>query len=194
MEKTVAVSTRRYYRRMLFFYTAVIVLLGALSVGVGLLAFFPASLGDGYGAALLSMRNIERTLVVKVAGLYAVMTVLIMLAIAFLHVFFSHRIAGPAFRLGREAEQIGRGNLKANFQLRSKDNLTDMADFLKQAASRYRETIIALDRHATIIKMQAESLSGAAGRQKGGAAPGQAVEELSTNVRNIDKILSEIRA
>ena len=122
MENIARSSTRRYYHIKLFFYTFCIIVLGAVSSGVGIFALFPSSLGEGYGKALLTIQMMEQALLVKIVWLYVVMAIFFIPAIAFLLMFYSHRIAGPAFRLGREANLIALGNLKADFHLRQRES------------------------------------------------------------------------
>lgn len=192
METVKTAFTRPYYRRKLFFATFVIVLLGSLCVAAGLRALFPSELGARYGDAIMTLRNIDRMLVPRAAGLFAVMTGLLVLAIAFLHLFYSHRIAGPAFRLGREAERIARGDLKADFQLRKKDNLTDLADALKLTARRYREAVIVIERHAVRLEEQAVKL---AETERPGSDPAIAatLRDMTAAVKAAEKMLSVIR-
>ncbi len=193
MENVARSSTSRYYHGKLFFYTFCIVVLGAVCGGIGIFMLFPSSLGEGYGAALLTIQRMEQALLVKVIWLYIVMAIFFIPAIAFLLMFYSHRIAGPAFRLGREAELIARGNLKADFRLRQKDNLTDIEAVLKQVAVRYRDTVSALKNQTTAMETQAESISGMVQQGKDRVALESALDELSSKIKNIDKILSEIR-
>jgi methyl-accepting chemotaxis protein len=193
MEKAARSSTGRYFHRKLFFYTFCIVVLGAVCGGVGIFALFPSSLGEGYGKALLTIQRMEQALLVKIVWLYVGMAIFFIPAIAFLLMFYSHRIAGPAFRLAREAELIGRGDLKANFQLRQKDNLTDIEDSLKHVAVRYRDTISTLKDQTTAMETQAESIAGMVQQGKDRVAIESALDGLSGTVKNIDRILSEIR-
>jgi methyl-accepting chemotaxis protein len=192
MESIGTSSTRPYYRMKLFFFTFVIVLLGALCAAAGLLTLFPSALGTKYGVAIMTLQNIDRMLVSRAAGLFAIMTGLLAMTITFLHLFYSHRIAGPAFRLGREAERIGRGELTADFQLRKKDNLTDLEDALKRAAHRYRETVLALDRHAVSMKEKAGVLRAA---KEGVSDPALAsvLQEMTLDMKKAEKLLSEIK-
>jgi methyl-accepting chemotaxis protein len=141
----------------------------------------------------MTIHRIQQGLAGKVAGLYAMAAFFLIFAIAFLNVFFSHRIAGPAFRLRREAELIGRGNMKATFKLRPGDHLADVADSLKKTASRYGETVNALEQHARLVAAGAEAVSGLLERGKDGTAIEQAIADMSRSVKSIDAILAEIK-
>ena len=88
--------------------------------GAAVFLFLPSHLGDSYGAVNSAIRDMEQVLAAKVAGIYAIMAVFIALAVVVLHLFYSHRIAGPAYRLSREAEALGQGNFKGNIRFRKK--------------------------------------------------------------------------
>lgn len=186
-------STRRYYHRKLFLSTFCIVVFGAVIGGLGIFALFPSSLGEGYGKALLTIQGMEQELLSKILWFYGAMALFFIPAIAFLLMFYSHRIAGPAFRLGREAGLIARGNLKADFQLRQKDNLTDIENNLKLVAARYRDSVITIKAQTESLEARSESLSGMVQQGKDQGLLGHALDEISSEVKTIGNILSEIR-
>ncbi len=53
-------------------------------------------------------------------------------SVGFLTLFISHRIAGPVFRLKREIHRLQEGALTANFSIREKDQLKDLANALQE--------------------------------------------------------------
>jgi len=193
MNNSALSPTRLYFHRKLFLYTFFIIVIGSLCGGIGIFAFLPSSLGEGYGKALQTIHGMEHELLVKIIWLFVVMAIFFIPAISFLLMFYSHRIAGPAFRLGREANLIAQGNLKADFRLRSKDNLADIEDALKQVAVRYRDTVSTLKKQAATMETQAESISGMVQQGKDRAALESALEEISGTAKKIDTILSEVR-
>jgi len=193
MENNAYTATRRFYHRKLFLYTFGIIVLGALCGGLGIFTLFPSNLGGNYGAALLTIQKMGQELLVKIVWLYVVMALLFVPAIAFLLMFYSHQIAGPAFRLAREANLIGQGNLKVDFRLRKKDNLADIENNLKQVAYRYRDTVIALKTQTTSMETQLESISGMVQHNRDRTELDSALDELSGKVKNVDALLSEIR-
>lgn len=186
-------STRRSYRALLIFYTLSIVLVGAAVAAAWVFVVFPTSLGEGYGAVIATVQRMQNILLGKVALIYVVMTVFMVGALIVLHLFYSHRIAGPAYRLSREASVIAKGDLTGNIRFRQKDNLTDMADTLNQVAARYRGRVAALKDHVTIIEAQVNLMQQLA--QKGEQAPAleKHMEEVRSNLKNISQVLSEVR-
>ena len=191
MEK---ISTRHQYRTRLFSYTLFIVVLGAALAGAGVFALLPPELGKGYGDVIATVRGIEGMLFRKVALLYIGISLCIMLAMVFLHLLYSHRVAGPAFRLGKEAAKIGQGNLSGNIRFRQKDNLTDMADTLSDMAAQYRNRIDGMKDRLAAVETQSKTLSDLIQQGKNGTDLDRAADELTVNVRKIDEILSEMRA
>lgn len=187
------ITTRHFYRTRLFVYTLIVVLLGAVFAGVGVFALLPSGLGEGYGAALSTVKGIGDILLQRVAALFVAIAAGIVVVMAVLHLFYSHRIAGPAYRLGREAAKITEGDLGGNIRFRQKDNLTDMADTLNEVAVRYRGRIDAVKNQLSRIEAQSEALSTLIQQGKNGQALETAADEIVDNINTIDRILSETR-
>jgi methyl-accepting chemotaxis protein len=186
-------STQRRFGLYLFASTLIIVLLGAALGGAGVFALLPANLGEGYVAVLSTVQGMERTLLERVAGIYAVMSIFIISAVMLLHLFYSHRIAGPVYRLGRESEAIGQGRLTGTLRFRLKDNLTDIGDSLNQAATRYRVRVETITDHLSLIDMQVDIAATLI--QQEGKAPAleQTAIEMKTILKNVSAVLSEVR-
>ncbi len=121
------------------------------------------------------------------------MSIFIIGAVMLLHLFYSHRIAGPVYRLGRESQAIGQGRLKGNIRFRQKDNLTDMGDSLNQAAARYRVRVETLKEYVSLIERKVDSAETLI--QQGGKAPAleQTTDEMKTILKNVSAVLSEVR-
>ena|ERR1700690_878262 len=186
-------TTRRNYRLFLFVNSLVIVLLGAVITGWGVFWSFPVDLGQGYHNVQAMVREIGNVLFWRVAMLYAVTSLLIVLAMVALHLVYSHRIAGPAYRIGLEAARIAQGNLTGNIKFRQKDNLTDMADLLNNMASQYRGRINAVRDSLAIIDIQSKKVSDLIQQGKDGVALEQITGDISNNVKKIESSLSEMR-
>jgi len=171
----------------------VIVLLGAVFAGWGVFWSFPAGLGEGYHSVQAQVREIGNALFWRVAILYVVISLFILLAMVVLHLLYSHRIAGPAYRIGRETARIAGGDLTGNIQFRRKDNLTDMAESLNEVAERYRSRINDVKESLTVVETQAKSASDLIQQGKDAAALRQAAEAIANNVKRIERTLSEMR-
>ncbi len=188
------VASRYQYRTRLISYTFIIIVLGAAVAGVGIFALLPSELGHGYGDVVSTVQGIASALLGKVTALYLAIAVCIVVAMIFLHLLYSHRVAGPAYRLGLEAAKIGEGNLAGNIRFRRKDNLTDMADSLNQLAEHYRQRVEGVNRQLADLDAQAAVIAELIQKQKNGPALEQAVEDALGRIEKVDAILTEIRS
>lgn len=64
-------------------------------------------------------------LTVSITGIFSAVTVL------YLSVRVSHRIAGPAYRMKKDIEEMMKGDWERSFQLRKSDSLKDLASSLR---------------------------------------------------------------
>ena len=60
------------------------------------------------------------------------------LVVALLTIFISHKIAGPLYRLKKEIDALGDGNLGVNFYIRTDDQLQNLSGSLNQMVSSLR--------------------------------------------------------
>jgi methyl-accepting chemotaxis protein len=188
-----AFTTQRNYRLLLWSKTFGIVLIGAAIAVWGFFWSFPAGLGEGYHNVLAAVQAIRTELFWKIATVYAVIGILCISAIAVLHLFYSHRIAGPVFRISREAARIAQGDLSGKIAFRPKDSLAEMADMLNDVASRYRGRISTVKECLAVIDEQSKTMSDLMQQGKDDVALKQASEIITNNVRTIERSLSEIR-
>ena len=187
------IVTHKHYRLILFLSTFVIVVLGALLSRVGLLMLFPSTLGNDYGSLISTIEWMDQVILSRVAGVYAVLSLFIAIAVIYLHLFYSHRIAGPAYRLGREAVLLGSGNLRGNIRFRLKDNLTDMADELSRTASEYQKRVQTMRDILARIEAHSVTLSGLVERRDGPADMEHALEQVNGDLKKLNSVLAEIR-
>ncbi|OGP13162.1 MAG: hypothetical protein A2052_00405 [Deltaproteobacteria bacterium GWA2_54_12] len=107
-------------------------LLGGAAV-VALLYFsLSRSLGDSYGSAIYTIHELKiRVLPLIFASSYSILILgLVTAAIAVISVLFSHRIAGPLYRLEKSLEAIASGDLTVATRFRGMDQLSALADEL----------------------------------------------------------------
>ncbi|MGC1455706.1 MAG: methyl-accepting chemotaxis protein [Nitrospirota bacterium] len=186
-------TTRRNYRLFLFVNSFVIVVIGAMITGWGVFWSFPANLGEGYHNVQALVREIGSVLFWRVAMLSAFTSFVIVLAMVALHLVYSHRIAGPAYRIGLEAARIAQGDLTGNVKFRRKDNLTDMADLLNDMALQYRGRVSEVKDSLAVIDRQSKKVSELIQQGRDGVALKQTTADISNDVKKIERILSEVR-
>ena len=127
-------------------------LLGGAAVVALLYLSLSRSLGDSYGSAIYTIYELKiKVLPLIFASFYSILILgLVTAAIAAISILFSHRIAGPMFRMEKNLETIASGDLTVATRFRGQDQLTLLADELN--------AMVRSLNHAT--RSAAESLEG----------------------------------
>ena len=107
-------------------------LLGGAAVVALLYLSLSRSLGDSYGSAIYTIYELKiKVLPLIFASFYSILILgLVTAAIAAISILFSHRIAGPMFRMEKNLETIASGDLTVATRFRGQDQLTSLADEL----------------------------------------------------------------
>ncbi len=185
-------TVQRHYRMLLYTGTLAIVVLGAAVAGWGVFLLFPANLGQGYHSSLAAVQAIRKVLFWRVAGFYGLILLFIAVAVAALHVLYSHRVAGPTYRFGCEAQKIARGNLSCAITLRRKDALVDMGDLLNDVGCRYGGRVRVLQDFLAVLEARSREVPGLIARGDE-VALRHASEEIAAAVEGIERSLAEVR-
>lgn len=193
MSRDTGLTTQKNYRLFLYVYSLVIVLLGFTFAGLGVLWSLPDNLGEGYHNIQAMLRGLQQVLFWRITLLYAITTLIIVLAMVVLHLLYSHRIAGPAYRIGQEADKIAAGNLTGKIRFRQHDNLMDMADLMNDVALKYKEQLMRIQEYFSVIDEQSLMLDTLGPHGKDGVVIKEALEIISAKSAAIDDCLAEIR-
>jgi len=104
--------------------------------------------------------------VLRVTNMALIRNLLLISPLIFiLGLLFSHRIAGPVYRIGKTLEDISRGNLGLKIRLREGDELVDLADMINNLTENFNKTVT-LDRDIAIkIEKDLEEIKGLASSQ-----------------------------
>lgn len=97
-----------------------------------------------YGALLCIITDIQETLVLKTLKISGISSLLIILGLMALVIFYTHRIAGPLYRIKVCAKSIGEGRLGTKVKFRQRDVVHPFAESLNQMTDRYSEKVRAL--------------------------------------------------
>jgi methyl-accepting chemotaxis protein len=107
-------------------------LLGGAAVVLLLYFSLARSLGGSYGAAIYTIYELKiKILPFIFASFYSILILgLVTAAIAVISVLFSHRIAGPLYRIEKNLDAIASGDLTVNTRFRGRDQLSNLASEL----------------------------------------------------------------
>lgn len=80
--------------------------------------------------------------------------IVVVVELAFLTIFISHKVAGPIYRFSKFAEDVQAGNLASKIYLRKGDELTDVAiEFNKTSDYLCENFKRVMENHALLLKM-----------------------------------------
>ncbi len=146
------------YPVRLFIKVTVIVLLGALLAGSLLYLTSEYFVGGSYIETLQRLAMARAEIVRKSFIIYVFTGILIIIGLGLVTLFYSHRVAGPLFRLSRESRRIAGGDLTVKVRLRQKDAIHPLAETLNEVVEAYRKRIIDLQGQLEEIKNAASGL------------------------------------
>jgi methyl-accepting chemotaxis protein len=109
-----------------------------------------------------------------------------------LALLFSHRIAGPVYRLERSLDEIARGNLALQIKLRRGDELQDLAEIINTMTENLRKTVV-LSREASLsIQKDLQSLKNIISSQPQDFTKLEStVNDLQTKISGLNSSLSQ---
>ncbi len=132
MKKTAFVerSFKLRFGLKLCFFT----LVGALALTIFLYFVVSKSLGGSYGEAIYTIYDLKiRIFPLIFSSFYTIsILALVTLSIAVISMLFSHKIAGPIYRLEKNLELIGSGDLTVNTKFRDNDQLTVLEEDMNE--------------------------------------------------------------
>lgn len=132
------------YISNVFIKVALLIIVGNAIAAAALYLAVHEGIGGGYAGALHSMKELRDVLTVKTLLVFSGMGVLIVTGVAVLNLLYSHRVAGPLYRLGVEAGRIGEGDFSSDVKLRETDAIFPLADEVNRLTANYRGRIASL--------------------------------------------------
>jgi len=91
-------------------------------------------LSPHYGAAISLLTQVKESLIITSIKINLIFYFLIAIGVALLGILYSHRIAGPLFRVRQYAALLGEGRFGARISFREKDALHSLSSVLNEMA------------------------------------------------------------
>ncbi len=129
----------------------ILIITGAIVLTSFLYFATSESLGSTYGEAIYVINDLKIKIFPLIfSSFYSILILaVITLSIAIISIFFSHKIAGPIYRLEKNLELIGSGDLTVNTKFRADDQLEaieeDINEMVRSLNYRVRGFADALD-------------------------------------------------
>ena len=129
------------YRRDVVFRPVLIFIAGLILTTVVLYVAVSQPIGPNYGEGFRMLAQLQQDIFSKSAIIYAITVFIIVCGIIFLTLIYSHRVAGPVYRLTLFARTLCSGDFRANVHIREKDVIHPLADEMNNMVEQYRQTL-----------------------------------------------------
>jgi methyl-accepting chemotaxis protein len=171
----------------------ILVILGVVGTGVLFYLLSFRQLSTGYGDAVYTIYNLKRVVLPTLfASLESILLLgIVTIIIAAMSLFFSHKIAGPLFRISRDLETIAAGDLTVETRLRAKDQIAELARIVNGLTQRLKRRVKETgDAHASV-----EAATARLQTILTGDPSAEALREAADNLRgDIEKLKSVVRS
>lgn len=178
---------KSYYYRLAF-RCIITILAGAVVAELALYFSLYRGPGSSYAESYTIIASLRSELFHKSTVIYITASCFIIAGIAVISLLYSHRVAGPVYRLGVFARQIAAGDLAGKVKLRQHDVIHMMADDLNNLTVTYKEVIRQLEDRTKEFR----NITSLAGVSEGDEAR-YAVMKLWEKKDEINRILSHIK-
>ena len=167
--------------------STLIIAIGASLTAIGFY-LAPRDHVASYAGYYKLLAEVNQALVTKSLILFSFTLLLMFAGVAVISIIYSHRVAGPLFRLGMHSLKIASGDLSKPVHLRNTDVLHEMADDLNTVSARYRDTLVQL-------QIKTRELSDIMESEKNTPPDGQAdsTDEISERIDEIRELLNQIK-
>ena len=154
-----SLTIRGFTFKLVLLLLLLFVVFSALS---GLLVYFRtyAELGDDYGSAISAIRHVRDSLMVETIRINIVFFFLIVSGVIIIGIIYTHRIAGPLYRIRMFAREVADGDLSGTLRFRKKDAVHPLADSLNTLSGNYRHRLTSLDADLKRVKKKITELNG----------------------------------
>ena len=118
---------------------------GAICVAVGFYLAFQEQGRTTYADNYRLLAELDQALVTRALIVFSFTLLVSSVGAVIIAVAYSHRVAGPIYKLGMITQKIGGGDLAGSVRLRTNDVLHELAAEFNVLSGRYRETLIPLE-------------------------------------------------
>jgi methyl-accepting chemotaxis protein len=160
----------------------------ALLTVIGL-SLAPQQRGVSYADSFKLIAELDRVLVTKSLVLFSFILLLILCGIIIISIAYSHRVAGPLYKLGMHSRKIAAGDLAEAVRLRRDDVIHVLASDLNDLSGHYRDRLVQLQ---VKTRELAAVLENAEKQAPSKSQPGP-VNEISERIDAIRELLNQIK-
>ena len=183
------VISKIYLRNFLFMLLVILLSSTAISAMV-LYLNIHKPLDTHYSAIVMIISELHDTILIKSLTISAISSIVTAIALFSLGIFYTHKIAGPLYRIKMAAKSIIKGDLGTKIILRRKDVIQPFAESLNAMTTTYNEKIrtihVEVDRlKDTITELKSSAESGKNRDDK--------LKKISDMESHINKVIHSIK-
>ena len=182
--KPVKVLTDNYLRNFLVLLLLVILVGTAISTAT-LYFNIHEPLDTHYSAVISIITDIKESLIIRTLKINLSFVVLIAAGVGLLSLLYTHRIAGPLFRIKACAKTIAEGRLDTVIKLRQKDAISSFAEAINRMTGSYSN-------RAEGLTSELQDLKRALAEYQSSANEGKESETAVKRINEIDKKIQEL--
>ena len=135
----------RSYLRNIVRISTLLLAGGAICVAVGFYIAFQEQGRATYAGNYRLLAELDQALVTRAIIVFSFTLLVSSVGAVIIAVAYSHRVAGPVYKLGMITQKIGGGDLAGSVRLRADDVLHKLADEFNVLSDRYRGPLIQLE-------------------------------------------------
>jgi len=174
-----------------------VTVISIIAVGVtvtGILLFISSQvfIGQTYTEGLKNLAQMKEILLQKSIIIYLATSFFIIGGIVLLTLFYSHRVAGPLYRLGVSARTIAGGDYTLRVKLRDRDVVHPLAESLNFLTEQYRKRIVLLTERLEKVRDAAEYVAELSEKDGNGEFE-RAIDKLSNASEELKKGVADIK-
>jgi len=146
------------YRRNVVLKTILVFIGGIILTTVVLYMAVRQPIGPTYGEGFRMLAQLQQDIFYKAAIIYAITVFVIVCSIIFLTLIYSHRVAGPVYRLTVFARTLCSGDFSSKAHIRQKDVIHPLADEMNNMVFEYRQSFNTIQEEISTLEQYAERL------------------------------------
>jgi methyl-accepting chemotaxis protein len=149
-------------------------------------------LGKSYIEGIRTLYEAKNIIFMKSIIIYLISLVFIILGIIIISLFYSHKIAGPLYRIGSTVKNIGNGDFSIRIKLRHGDAVHSLAESINKLVESYENKTKELVENTHLLEKAATALQAAieSGEQE---KLQKAVESLSEQTEKLQRSIADVR-
>ncbi len=187
--KSSDILNRGYLKKFLLLLLTIFIAGTAISAAV-LYSDIYRPLNTHYGAIISIVEGIKESLIEKTLKINIISYVMISAGIGALSLLYSHRIAGPLYRIKLYLRSMSDGKQERKLKLRHKDAINSFALTINEMNEAYRNKSLILDSDIDELKKYINEVKKLAGQDKSFEDP---MKRLVDTDKHIGSLLEAIR-